>query len=252
MNSNFTKKVIVCDLDGTLAESKSTLSADMAMVLCDVLRRHFLVIVSGGTYYQFQKQFLLQFSCEPELLQNLFLFPTNGSTGYKYDISSAEWKQVYDEPLTLGERQEIINAINETITELKLDLTGAFGEVIEDRSSQITFSGCGQEAPLDVKKVWDPDQSKRQQVVEILKKKIPGFEIRIGGMTSVDVTRKGIDKAYAIQKIKDFMKVNDEDIIFIGDALYKGGNDASVKKTDVDFIQESGPSETIELLRQFI
>ena len=92
---------------------------------------------------------------------------------------------------------------------------------------------------------------KRREIKAVLEKKIPEFEIRMGGMTSIDITRKGIDKAYAIQKIKSIMGVLDEDIIFVGDALYKGGNDSSVKKTEVDFIQEDGPLEAVEFLRQF-
>jgi len=246
------KKVIVCDLDGTLAESKSVLSREMAEVLYEVLRRHFLVVVSGGTYHQFQKQFLSQFSCPPELLQNLFLFPTSGSTAYKYDISSGQWEQIYNEVLTEEEKEKIKSAFKEFIAETGLDLVSPYGDIIEDRGSQITFSGRGQEAPFEAKKTWDPDQSKRLELLWFLKKKIPEFEIRIGGMTSIDVTRRGIDKAYAIEKIKNLMGVSSEDIIFVGDALYKGGNDSSVKKTDVDFIQEGGPDETIELLRQFI
>ncbi|MCX6701790.1 MAG: HAD-IIB family hydrolase [Candidatus Zambryskibacteria bacterium] len=246
------KKVIVCDLDGTLAESKSTLSPEMAEVLCKVLHRHFLVIISGGKYSQFQKQFLSYFSCEPEFLKNLFLFPTNGSTCYIYDTENNNWKQSYNELLSPEEREKIIRAFNETIMELGLNLGKAYGEVVEDRGSQITFSAIGQEAPLEVKKTWDPDQTKRKEFVHILKNKIPEFEIRIGGMTSIDVTHKGIDKAYAIQKIKDLLKVTDDDIVFVGDALYKGGNDASVKETEVDFIQDSGPDETLGLLRQYL
>ncbi|HBD24515.1 MAG: hypothetical protein A2566_03825 [Candidatus Zambryskibacteria bacterium RIFOXYD1_FULL_40_13] len=248
---NNNKKVIACDLDGTLAESKSTLSHDMASVLCSVLRRHFLVIVSGGTFSQFQKQFLSQFSCEPELLSNLYLFPTNGSTCYVYDEEKKDWKQLYDESLSRKEREKIVTAFREVISESGMDFSGAYGEIIEDRGSQITFSGRGQEAPVDVKRVWDPDQAKRQILVSLLRSKIPEFEMRMGGMTSIDVTRKGIDKAYAVKKIEEIMKVSENDIIFVGDALYKGGNDASVKKTDVDFIQEDGPGDTIELLREY-
>ncbi len=71
-------------------------------------------------------------------------------------------------------------------------------------------------------------------------------------MTSIDVTRQGIDKAYAIGKIRQLLNVTDDQILFVGDALYKGGNDAAVKKTDVDFIQEDGPLATLELLKQYI
>jgi HAD superfamily hydrolase (TIGR01484 family) len=210
-----------------------------------------LAIVSGGTYNQFQKQFLANFSCPTEFLPNLFLFPTNGSACYKYDVSNSEWKQLYNETLSEEQRKKIIDALNETIKELNLELKPAYGEIIEDRGSQVTFSGCGQEAPVSVKQGWDPDQVKRREIKAVLEKKIPEFEIRMGGMTSIDITRKGIDKAYAIQKIKSIMGVLDEDIIFVGDALYKGGNDSSVKKTEVDFIQEDGPLEAVEFLRQF-
>jgi HAD superfamily hydrolase (TIGR01484 family) len=246
------KKAIVCDLDGTLAESKSAISEEMSGVLCGVLRNHYLAIVSGGTYNQFQKQFLANFTCPPEFLTNLYLFPTNGSVCYKYDAGASEWKQLYAEVLSQEQREKIINAINESINELGLNLAPSYGEIVEDRGSQVTFSGCGQEAPVSVKELWDPDQTKRREIKSVLERKIPEFEIRMGGMTSIDITRRGIDKAYAVDKIKAIMNVSDEDIIFVGDALYKGGNDSSVKKTEVDFIQKDGPGETIEFLRQFV
>ncbi len=246
------KKVIVCDLDGTLTESKSTLSQSMAEVLCQILSKHFLVVISGGTFSQFQKQFLSQLSCGPELLQNLYLFPTMGGACYTYDLASLNWKEIYNEELSLSERKEIVKALNQAMLESGLDFTSSYGDIIEDRGSQVTFSGRGQQAPIDMKKTWDPDKSKRRLIIKLLKKKIPQFEINIGGITSIDITKKGIDKAYAISKIKELLNVTDDDVIFVGDALYKGGNDAPVKKTDVDFIQQSGPDETIELLKQYI
>ena len=244
------KKVIVSDLDGTLTESKSLISSEMAEVICQLLSKHFLAVVSGGSYNQYQKQFLSGLSCGEDKLKNLFLFPTNGSTCYLYENDN--WKQVYNEPLGDEERKNIISVLKEAIKETGLDLSGAYGEVIEDRGSQITFSGCGQEAPVDEKKKWDPGGIKRQAIVLILKKRIPQFEIRINSTSSIDITRWGIDKAYAIAKIKKLLNVTDDDIIFVGDALYKGGNDSAIKKTGIDFIQESGPDQTIEFLGQYL
>ncbi|TSC70073.1 MAG: HAD-superfamily hydrolase [Parcubacteria group bacterium Gr01-1014_46] len=246
------KKAIVCDLDGTLAKSKSSLTPEMSEVLCKLLSKHYLVVVSGGAYSQFQKQFLTNFSCPKELLKNLSFFPTMGSTCYVYDYEKDIWKQLYDEKFSDGEKLEIMKALKESIAESSLDLSSPFGEIIEDRGSQITFSGRGQDAPIEIKVAWDHDQAKRKALVELIKAKIPQFEISIGGTTSIDVTRKGIDKAYAIGKIKNLLKVNDEDIIFVGDALWKGGNDSPVKKTGVDYIQEDGPDETLEFLKQYI
>lgn len=246
------KKAIVCDLDGTLAKSKSSLTLEMSDMLCKILSNHYLVVVSGGAYSQFQKQFLSSFTCPKELLKNLYLFPTMGSTCYVYDLERDLWKQLYDEQFTELEKREIIDALNLSIDECGLDLSDPYGEIIEDRGSQVTFSGRGQNAPIEVKVSWDHDQIKRRSIVESLQKKIPQYEISIGGTTSVDITRKGVDKAYAIGKIRDLLKITDHDIIFIGDALFKGGNDSPVKKTGVDYVQADGPEETLELLRKYI
>ncbi len=244
------KKVIISDLDGTLAESKSLIPLEMANVICSLLAKHFFAVVSGGALSQFKKQFLSQLHCEDEQLQNLYLFPTNGSACYVY--KNGDWQELYNEMLSLEDRSSIISALSEAIKETGLDLSNPYGEIIEDRGSQVTFSGRGQEAPPDVKKAWDPDGIKRKSIVDIIKNQIPQFEIRVNSGSSIDITKKGIDKAYAIGRIKEILNVADDDVIFVGDALYKGGNDFPVKKTDVDYIQESGPDQTIEFLKQYI
>jgi phosphomannomutase len=247
------KKVIVCDLDGTLAVSKSPLSKDMAEVLCHLLETHYLAVISGGSYTQFQKQFLTKLPCGPDHLKNLSIYPTMGSTCYVYDDKANSWKQLYNELLSETDRKNIIKALNEAVKESKMNFGDIYGDLIEDRGSQVTFSGRGQNAPAGVKAVWDPYQEKRKILVELLKEKLKDkFEIRIGGATSIDITQKGIDKGYAIGKIKDLLKVTDDNIIFIGDALYKGGNDEAVKVTGVDFIQEDGPDQTLQLLSSYM
>lgn len=246
------KKVIVSDLDGTLATSKSPISKDMAEVICHVLSRHYIAVVSGGGFSQFNKQFLSQLKCSVSALKNLSLFPTMGGSCYVFDDKKNVWKKLYEEKIEKSDRKKIIDALNNSTEESKLDLSGNFGDLIEDRGTQITFSGKGQNAPISVKQTWDPDQKKRRLIIEKLAKKIPEFEVRLGGISSIDITKKGMDKAYAIKKIKELLKVGDEEIIFIGDALYKGGNDEPVKNTGVDYIQESGPNETIELLSRYM
>lgn len=248
----YNKKVIVCDLDGTLTESKSSLSEAMAEVLCHVLSRHYLAVVSGASYKQFQEQFLGELHCPPVLLQNLSLFPLQGNTCYVFDAKEVAWKQVYEEKLSQKDRTFIINALQKAIEELGFDLSESYGDIIEDRGSQVTFSGRGHKAPIEVKEVWDKDQSKRRKIINILEKKLPGFNCHIGGISSIDITKKGLDKAYAIGKIKQLLNVSEDDIIFVGDALYKGGNDEVIKSTGVDFIQEDGPGETIELLSRYM
>jgi phosphomannomutase len=50
------KKLIVFDLDGTLAESKSSLDAEMAALLHELLGAAKVAVISGGDWPQFEKQ----------------------------------------------------------------------------------------------------------------------------------------------------------------------------------------------------
>ena len=119
-----------------------------------------------------------------------------------------------------------------------------WGDLIEDRGSQITFSALGQEAPLAEKVKWDPDFAKRQKIEAVLEPMIPGFSIRLGGATSIDVTRPGIDKAYGIRKLKETLDVSIAEMIFVGDAIFPGGNDYPAKQAGVESIRVRDPEET--------
>ena len=119
-----------------------------------------------------------------------------------------------------------------------------WGEQIEDRGSQITFSALGQQAPLEEKDKWDPDYTKRKRIKTILDTFIPEFSVRIGGSTSIDVTKPGIDKAYGIGKLRDLLHVSLNEMIYIGDALFVGGNDYPAEQVGVDCIPVKGPDET--------
>lgn len=131
-------------------------------------------------------------------------------------------------------------------------ITQTWGEVIEDRGSQITCSALGQEAPLEEKKKWDPDYSKRKNIKLMLDKLLPGFSVRLGGTTSIDVTKLGIDKGYGIQKLRDKLNVPIKKMLFIGDALFPGGNDYPAKEAGVACIQVRDVEETKRVIETLI
>lgn len=245
------KKIIVADLDGTLAESKQNLDAEMSDLINRLLKKIDFAVISGGSYSQFKKQFLSNLNLDNKSLSGLYLLPTCGTTMYKFD---KEWKQIYSENLTVEEKREIFDALNLIINDGGLGGRERFGEVIEDRGTQVTFSALGQEAPLELKREWDPDMKKRFIMKEELENIIPEFEIRIGGTTSIDVTKKGIDKAYGIYKIKDIFRYDLKLMLFIGDALMEGGNDYPVKKIGVECISvksvEDSKTIFLEILDQ--
>ena len=68
--------------------------------------------------------------------------------------------------------------------------------------------------------------------------------MRLGGTTSVDVTKPGIDKAYGIRKLRDTLGISLKEMIFIGDALFPGGNDYPAEEAGVVSIPVRGPNET--------
>jgi phosphomannomutase len=127
-----------------------------------------------------------------------------------------------------------------------------WGEPIEDRGSQITFSALGQEAPLDAKKAWDPDFKKRQKIKTILDPLIPEFSVELGGATSIDVTKHGIDKAYGIGKLRDTLGIAIAEMIFVGDAIFPGGNDYPAKQAGVVSIEVRDPDETKRVIEAII
>ncbi|MCX6170242.1 MAG: HAD-IIB family hydrolase [Ignavibacteriales bacterium] len=234
------KKLIVYDLDGTLAESKSSLDKEMSSLLHDLLGIVKVAVISGGGWPQFEKQLLSNLP-QDEHLKNLSLLPTCGTKFFKY---TGEWEKIYSEDFTADERKKIIDAFKKSLEEAGFKVEKVWGEIIEDRGSQITYSALGQQAPLEEKKKWDPDFTKRKKIKSILDPLISGFSVRMGGATSIDVTKPGIDKAYGIGKLRDILGISIKEMIFIGDALFPGGNDYPAEEAGVISIPVQGPKET--------
>jgi hypothetical protein len=242
------KKLIVFDLDGTLADSKSALDAEMSALLHDLLGIVQVAVISGGDWPQFEKQVLANLPHDQRLVK-LSLLPTCGTKFFRY---TGEWKQIYAENFTAGEKARIISALNKAVDVAGLKVEKVWGEVIEDRGSQITFSALGQQAPLADKDTWDPGYAKRKKIKAILDTLIPEFSVRMGGATSIDVTKPGIDKAYGIRKLRDILGMSLEEMIFIGDALFPGGNDYPAKEAGVVSIPVRGPQETKRVIEAII
>lgn len=242
------KKLIVFDLDGTLALSKSSVDNEMSMLLHDLLRITKVAVISGGDWPQFEKQLLSNFPTD-ESIKQLSILPTCGTKFYHFN---KKWEKIYSEDFTINEKEKIISYFKKTLEETGFNPGKVWGEVIEDRGSQITFSALGQKAPLEEKSKWDPDFKKRKKIKAVLDNYIPEFSVRMGGTTSIDVTKPGIDKAYGIEKLQEILGVSIEEMIFIGDALFEGGNDYPVEEAGVISIPVSNPNDTKLVIQTII
>jgi phosphomannomutase len=253
------KTVIAFDLDGTIAESKSAMTDEMSESLGKLLESHQVCIMSGGKFGQFEKQLISNLKVDADKLERLHLMPTCGTRYYTYNKKESNWDLVYAEDLTPEQKERIVKALDEGLDALGYRPDKTWGETIEDRESQVTLSVLGQDVVdqlgaegVKIKKAWDPDRSKKKALRDYVAKLLPDLEVRSGGETSIDVTKKGVDKAYGIKKLMDILEVKMEEIMFIGDALEEGGNDYPVKAMGVDSVEVSGPHETAVAIKSVV
>lgn len=242
------KSLIVFDLDGTLAKSKSALDDEMAALLARLLGVVKVAIISGGDYPQFEAQVLNKLPKDADL-GNLSILPTSGTKFFQYRDG---WQKLYSDDLSDGDKTKIERALEEAVAQSGFQPKQSWGPRIEDRGTQITYSALGQEAPLEEKSKWDPDFSKRKQIKAILDKTLPEFSVRLGGTTSIDVTRPGIDKAYGIRKLRDVLGVPISNMLFVGDALFPGGNDYPALEAGAESIAVRDLDETKAVVKTIV
>jgi phosphomannomutase len=251
-NSTSRKKIIIFDLDGTLTKSKSDLDHEMASLICQLLRLRYVAVTSGCSFQQFESQFLSGLP-ESTHLCNLLLFPTCSSSGYYYDKNRRRFSQAYTNHLSVQDARKILRSFARVFAEIAYAHPAkTYGPVFENRGSQVTFSALGQKAPLRLKRKWDPNQKKRLRIRRLLRTQLHNFEISIGGTTSIDVTKKGVNKTLCVQKLKERLNVERKNMLYVGDALFRGGNDYVMRSSGIRCVSVSGPKQTKELIRRVI
>ena len=232
------KKVIAFDLDDTLAVTKSAISDRMGELLARLLENYDVCIISGGKFEQFKVQVIDRLEAPKHLLNKLHIMPTCGTRYFRYDELKDEWVKQYAEDLTDEQKDRIAEVLESCAKEVGLWNPNPYGEIIEDRESQITYSALGQEAPAAEKYAWAEKYAAEKKVLrEKVAEQLPDLEVRLGGSTSVDITRIGIDKAYGMRKLIDAIDVDKGEILFLGDKLQEGGNDYPVKAMGIETIE---------------
>lgn len=130
-------------------------------------------------------------------------------------------------PLEDSHREEILAHIKELMNVIEHEINHDW-QPIEDRGAQITFSPIGNTAPVEVKKVYDPDCKKRNDLLAQVPFVSDELIVKIGGSTSLDYIHKDRHKGTNVQKLIDHKGWDKSDCIYFGDGLYPGGNDEAV------------------------
>lgn len=236
-----TYQLVMFDLDDTLAPSKTAMSDEMVALFRELLSGSLGCIISGGQYGQFQSQVLDRLGDFPDRT-NLHLMPTNGTRYIRWGGDG--WDTVYAEDLSDDQKARAMTVVEQGARELGLWEEKTWGPILEDRGSQVTFSALGQSAPVDAKAAWDPDGRKKESLRAYAAERLADLEVRSGGSTSVDITAKGIDKAYGARRLMEILGLGIDDVLFFGDRLDEGGNDRPVADLGIDAIAVHGWEDT--------
>jgi phosphomannomutase len=244
-------RLVAFDLDDTLAPSKSPVDPRMAQLLVRLLAVVDVCVISGGQFAQFQSQLVDNLPLDhPEALARMHLMPTCGTQYYRY--RAGEWQQQYAENLTDEQKAAALAAVESEARRLGYWESDTWGPILEDRGSQITFSARGQDAPVDAKKAWDPTGEKKNPLRAAVQRHLPDLEVRSGGSTSVDITRRGIDKAYGMSKLAELTGVPFEQMVFVGDRLDPDGNDFPVVALGIPTRAVEGWHDTAAIVEEFL
>lgn len=246
-------ELVAFDLDDTLAPSKSALPAAICDLLAALLAKTRVAIISGGNLAQFEKQVIAPLSTHSgarDVLHKLHLLPTCG-TQY-LTCKNGIWRSHYRETLTAEQKQRALAALETHAKALGLWESAPWGQILEDRETQITFSALGQEAPVAAKQAWDPSGAKKNRLATAVQQELPDLAVRSGGSTSVDITRQGIDKAYGMQKLVAHTGIGLDQMLFIGDRLDAAGNDYPVLELGVKCQAVTSHHDTVEFLTRLL
>lgn len=252
------KDLIVFDLDGTLAPTKSTIDQEMGKLIEKLLIVKKVAVIGGGKLELFQHQFLNELTVPEKLLNNLFLFPVTATTFFRYNNG---WEKIYEHDLSKEEIDRIMSAFEKVFKEINYQQPQkTYGKTIENRGTQVTWSALGQDVVkalgdkgVELKTKWKEENTPlKLKIASSLEKYLPDLAVHSAGYTSIDITKKGIDKAYGLKQMEKLLNVKIENMLFVGDAIFPGGNDYAITKTPIDYCTVEGPEETKEIIRKLL
>ncbi len=244
------KKMILFDVDDTLAKSKCPMSSEMAEAIAELLRHVHVGIISGGKWEVLKRNIV---DVLPEYARDVFhkfhVLPTSGARYHAYRNSA--WEEVYAHLLEESEGVRIMELLS-AAAESEYERPQVYGDLVENRGTMISLALFGQTAPIHVKENADRDHVIRKRIVAKVTPHLREYEVKIGGATSIDVSKKGMDKAYGVKAIADHLGLTLDEIGFVGDAVFPGGNDYPVKELGVEVLIVKNEDETFEHIMSWL
>ncbi len=230
-------KIIIFDMDDTITPSRSLIDSRMYDALIKLTEIKDVVIISGAQISQIEKQI-------PDILtHDFFVLSQSGNIAQKFGVI------LWANELNHDDEQEIFSHIFKIVDTFGINCHNYI--MIEHRGCQISFSAVGHNAPRYIKEQFDPDKTKRKMWLEKIPFNSKRIEVNIGGTTCLDYFRKGCNKGNNIKRLFEMFGYDSKTALFIGDAIYNGGNDSSVIGV-CDVYEVKDWKETFELVNKVI
>lgn len=222
------------DLDGTVCESRQSITREMEYTLRYIMENGGDVIIISGAE---RKRIFVQLE---NLIPTYILAQSGGDSPFWKNFLNNKEKKVI---------KEHINHIKENFPQY-IPQDGK--DLIQDRGCQISISFVGHNANIQEKRKFDPDRKIRKKI--LAKIKFPEnspIMVKVAGTTCLDYTKKSSTKGKNIKRLLKELNWNKNECIYFGDSLFKGGNDVTVKGI-IKTVQVDGPDDLLLKLNKYI
>jgi HAD superfamily hydrolase (TIGR01484 family) len=214
-------KHVFFDLDNTLTPSKSLILPQHLPILERLAERADVIVVSGHGEKDIRKHLTAAMDAKYHILGQ------NGNFA-----ETKDGRILWNRSLSQDKKDAILGFITKARAHLNYTVKDET-DIVEDRDSQIAFSLIGHHENKAIKDAFDPDFAKRRKLLEDMRSDIEalektGVEARIGGTTNIDFFELGKNKGYNVTQFIGMMQWDKEECLYMGDALFPGGNDETV------------------------
>ena len=262
------KKIVLFDMDGTTTPARKSMPRDIAEKLFILHNRGYDIgIISGSGLNYILEQCDVFFKMYGTRLDNLKIYPCNGTKYFKWNVERNEPEKVYNSSIRTELGDSKLKRVLNALLNYQIDLMNNYefssrfnytGTFVDYRESMINWCPIGRNANFSDRAIFeDLDEyfKIRERFSRVLTKDpvFTGLSIKIGGATSFDIYPHGWDKTLPLLQKTEQSNLKDCEIIFVGDRCEPGGNDYELysyiqEKNSDNAYKTSGPDETILII----
>ena len=266
------KNIVFFDMDGTLTPARKSMPRYVAEKLfflhnsgCEI------ALISGSGMNYILEQCDVLFKNFGKRLDNLRIFPCNGTKYYMWNTKHQHADEIYTKSIRSELGAEKLKYVLKSLLRYQLDLMNNFefsnrmnytGTFVDYRESLINWCPTGRNANFHDRSVFeDLDEyfKVREKFASILRNDpvFSGLAIKVGGTTSFDIYPHGWDKTFPFVHAKKILPMDNYETYFVGDRCEPGGNDFELfeyvnKRKLGNAYATSGPEQTVEIISKIM